>query len=358
MKRVVMCDMMNLFIRNFSANSMTNDNGEHVGGLYGCLSSLRSIINKLEPDSVYIAWEGRGSSKRRKKILAEYKEGRTFTGFNRHFEVSEEDEKDSFGRQLKILNMLFDYMPVYRGSVEFLEADDLIAYLCRKTLKSPEFEKIIVSTDRDYFQLVNDSTFVYRPVNKKRETKTGKRRMVAAPEYIKVRHLGDSEAVISITDYDTGEEVDVKNLHPANHYLTKCFGEPSDNIEGIKGLGEKTFLKDFPILSSLKDGKDNYTIDDIILMAQDQSAKLPKYKKYILPENAEILRRNEKLIQLLEPDISLKSIQTIENTIVNFTPKFNKQAIRIILLRENISMNNMETMLDAFNKIKSNVIEI
>ena len=55
---------------------LTNDDGEHVGGVFGTLNSLQSQNKKsTDPDIVSVVWEGKGSSERRRKTLKEYKEG-------------------------------------------------------------------------------------------------------------------------------------------------------------------------------------------------------------------------------------------------------------------------------------------
>ena len=62
MKKVLLIDLMNMFVRNFSAMRLTNDDGEHVGGTFGTLNSLQSQIKRHGPDIVSVVWEGKGSS--------------------------------------------------------------------------------------------------------------------------------------------------------------------------------------------------------------------------------------------------------------------------------------------------------
>ena len=135
MKKVLLIDLMNMFVRNFSAMRLTNDDGEHVGGAFGTHNSLQSQIKKHNPDIVSVVWEGKGSSERRRRMLKEYKEGRKFRGLNRHFKYSQEDEKESFARQLQLLKECLDVLPVYQPAVRYLEADDQIAYSCRNFFK-------------------------------------------------------------------------------------------------------------------------------------------------------------------------------------------------------------------------------
>ena len=114
-------------------------------------------------------------------------------------------------------------MPLYQPAVQYLEADDQIAYSCIQLFKN-NYEKVIVSTDRDYFQLVDLNTKVYRPVKTKENPKG---------EMINISWMLDREKV-----------------HPINYALLKAIvGDKSDNIKGISGVGEATVKKDFPILN-------------------------------------------------------------------------------------------------------------
>ena len=342
MKKVVLIDGMNCFVRSFAAISLTNDNGDHTGGLFGTLQSIISTIDKFRPDYVYFAWEGRHSSERRRKILKEYKEGRTFVGFNRLFDLKPEEERLAFKNQLEKLKIIIECLPIYQGSVDYLEADDLIAYLCQKTLRN--YENYIVSSDRDYLQLINDSTFVYRPV-KTKECKDGE-----------IAKLTKENENYFISFYAlNGKLRDNIPCHPTNYYLTKCIGEPTDNIEGIKGVGQKTFLKDFPFLVSLKESGHSYSMSDILEYAE-KNINIPKYKKYLIPENKEILIRNEKLIQLLEPDISLKSLDTIENTLKS-SIEFDRAKFRISLMKESISPVKINSWITSLNSLDKDKIE-
>ena len=239
MKKVLLIDLMNMFVRNFSAVRLTNDNGEHVGGVYGTLNSLQSQIKKHNPDIVSVVWEGKGSSERRRRTLKEYKEGRKFRGLNRHFEYSQEDESESFARQLQLLKECLDLLPVYQPAVQYLEADDQIAYSCRTFFKDEA--KVIVSTDRDFFQLVDNNTSVYRPVKTKENPKG---------EMIDMDYMVEKEDVF-----------------PPNYALLKAIvGDKSDNINGISGVGEKSVKRDFPLLSTNED----MDVDNVLEYASNQ----------------------------------------------------------------------------------------
>jgi len=320
MQKVLFIDLMNMFVRCFSSIRLSNDDGLHVGGVFGTLNSLQSQIKMHSPDIVSVVWEGKGSSERRRRILKEYKEGRKFRGLNRQFQYSQEDEKESFARQLQLLKECLDTLPLYQPAVQYLEADDQIAYSCRQ-LFSKDYEKVIVSTDRDYFQLVDEYTQIYRPVKTKENPKG---------EMINIGWMMDKEKV-----------------YPVNYALLKSIvGDKSDNIKGISGVGEVTVKKDFPIL--------NYgvtTLETLLEYAEDRIAeKKPQYKKYI--ENSELIARNYKLVQLLDIDVNLQSIQALEKCYENKEAKFNSYKLRINLMNENMSPNNIDNWVSVFNSVR------
>ena len=316
MKKVLLIDLMNMFVRNFSAVRLTNDNGEHVGGVYGTLNSLQSQIKKHNPDIVSVVWEGKGSSERRRRTLKEYKEGRKFRGLNRHFEYSQEDESASFARQLQLLKECLDLLPVYQPAVQYLEADDQIAYSCRTFFKDEA--KVIVSTDRDFFQLVDNNTSVYRPVKTKENPKG---------EMIDMSYMVDKEDVF-----------------PPNYALLKAIvGDKSDNINGISGVGEKSVKRDFPLLSTNED----MDVDSVLDYARNQKNK--KYQKYI--DNEDLLRRNYKIVQLLDVDVNIQSIQALEKSYENKDLKFNSYQLRLKLLSEDISPSNIDNWVSSFMSV-------
>ena len=316
MKKVLLIDLMNMFVRNFAAMRLTNDDGEHVGGAFGTLNSLQYQIKKHNPDIVSVVWEGKGSSERRRKKLKEYKEGRKFRGLNRYFEYSQEDESASFARQLQLVKECLDVLPVYQPAVQYLEADDQIAYSCRNFFKDDA--KIIISTDRDFFQLVDERTAIFRPVKTKENPKG---------ELIDL-------------DWMTQKE----DVFPPNYALLKAIvGDKSDNIRGVRGGGEPTAKTDFPLLNYMKEAD----VDDVLEYAGKQKDK--RYEKYI--DNGELMKRNYEIVQLLDIDVNMQSIQALEKSYENKELKFNSYQLRLKLLGENISPSNIDNWVSTFMSV-------
>lgn len=318
-KPVLLIDLLNLYCRCFSSIPLTNDNGEHVGGFYGSLNALQSYINKFSPSECIIAWEGAGSSQKRRKKLEDYKRGRKMVGMRRGFETSDESEKEAFARQLGALKEAMEFLPLKQVAVKYLEADDVIAYMCKNTIK--DRKKVIVSTDRDYLQLVDENTSVFRPV----KTKANKQ-----GEFIDLEWMHQKE-----------------NIHPPNYALLKAvIGDKSDNIQGVKGIGEKTARNQIHLLW---DNKKGYDASDFIDWAKGRSEK--KYQKYV--ENEELIKLNYSIVQLQELDISLAAIDAINKTYDKDVPKFNSYKFRINLLNENVSPSNLDNWVASFSILKN-----
>ena len=317
MKKVLLIDLMNMFVRSFSSLPLTNDNGEHVGGVYGTLNSLQSQIKKHNPDIVSVVWEGKGSAERRRKMLKEYKEGRKFRGLNRHFEYSQEDESESFAKQLQLLKECLDVLPVYQPAVQFLEADDQIAYSCRNFFKNEI--KIIVSNDKDFFQLIDEDTTIFRPV-KTKDSPQG--------EFVDLEWMIEKE-----------------NIFPPNYALLKAIvGDKSDNIAGLKGVGEKTAKREIILLADEID----YDVD--WLMEFVKTNKNKKYQKYI--DNEELIRNNYRLVQLLDIDVNIQSIVALERSYEKKELKFNSYQLRLKLLSEDISPTSIDNWVSIFMSVQ------
>ena len=317
-KPVLFIDLLNLYCRCFSSVPLTDDNGLHVGGVYGTLNALQSYVKSFTPSEVYICWEGSQSAERRRKKLKEYKEGRKFVGMRRGFTTSDRDEKAAFTRQLNLLKQCLEDLPIKEVSVKYLEADDVIAYMAKKVIK--EVPKVIISTDKDYFQLVDETISIFRPVKTKENPKG---------ELIDLEWMHKKE-----------------NIHPYNYALLKAIvGDKSDNIAGVRGVGEKTARKEINLLWS---DHEEFGIDDLFEWLHGRSEK--KYQKYI--DNEDLIRDNYKIVQLLELEISLSSIELLQNTFIQDTPKFNSMKFRINLLDEQISPTNVDNWMASFSILR------
>jgi DNA polymerase I len=179
------------------------DDGYYIGGVIGSLASISKIIQNLEcNDRVFVTYD-LFPSEYRKAIFKEYKA-------KRHDNI-EPRLKNKFSYKDEHARILYDILPLLNCHVLVepdVEADDVIANYVKQT----SHYTTIVSNDRDFFQLINDKTSLFRPVTQEFIT----------PDNVDER-LG----------YEFKYFKDVKIMS----------GDASDNISGIPGVAEKTALK-------------------------------------------------------------------------------------------------------------------
>jgi DNA polymerase-1 len=262
--RVLIIDGLNTFIRSWTMNPTMNEDGDHTGGVVGSLKSIGYQIREFNPTRVVVTFDGKNGSQKRKKIHEGYKANRKKNRFrvNRQYQgmMDEEQERLSMKQQFVWLNDVLDYLPVQTMIYDGVEADDVIGYLTTQILKEDE-EVVIVSTDKDFLQLVSDRVKVFSPTKKK---------------------VYDREAV--------KEEF---GIWPQNILLYRTMdGDKSDNIPGVKGCGIKTLLKRFPELE-----EDRYiTFDEFFQLCEDKKGKIKIYDD-ILTHKDQILM-NKDLMEL------------------------------------------------------------
>ena len=262
--RTLLIDGLNLFFRNFAMMNMVNPSGIHIGGLGGFFRSLGAEIRRTQPDQVYVVFDGAGSTTNRKNLLPEYKSGREDQRVT-NWEVfdSLDDEHDSKIDQIVRVIHYLKTLPVKTVILDKVEADDIIAYLCDKLPNHPDDKIFIVSSDKDFLQLVNKNVIVYRPMEKKYYTE----------EVFKAKY----------------------KMSPQNFILHKTLlGDASDKIKGVKGLGEKGLLKKFPELS-----KRNLTFDDIFEICEKKFKDHVVYARII--QGVDDLEKNYKVMDLSNP---------------------------------------------------------
>ena len=264
--RTLLIDGLNLFFRNFAMMNMVNPSGIHIGGLGGFFRSLGAEIRRTQPDQVYVVFDGAGSTTNRKNIISEYKSGREDQRVT-NWEVfdSLDDEHDSKVDQIVRVIHYLKTLPVKTVILDKVEADDIIAYLCSTLPNHPDDKIFIVSSDKDFLQLVNKNVIVYRPMEKKYYTE----------EVFRAKY----------------------KMSPQNFILHKTLlGDNSDKIKGVKGLGEKGLLKKFPELSER-----NLTFDDIFEICEKKFKDHVVYARII--QGVDDLEKNYKVMDLSNPMI-------------------------------------------------------
>jgi len=309
--KTLVIDGLNTFIRSWSTAPNLNDNGDHIGGIVGTLKSIGYAIRLINPTRVVVVFDGKGGSNSRKEIYAGYKSERGKNKIKMRLnraasvEMNPEEEGISMKRQMTALGELLSALPVTIMIYDGIEADDVMAYIAT-TLRQENEKVVIMSTDKDFLQLVNKDVSVYSPSKKK--------------------------------VYNIPEVVEEFGIHPHNFINFRMIdGDKSDNVEGISGLGVKSIMKAFPMLSEHQLVDTNDMVDYVNTLTKKSKAH------ELFLDNLEICERNRKLMQLSEPDFSGNLRLKIMDRFNESTPKFDKHSF--------LKLGIKNRMLDAFPNV-------
>jgi 5'-3' exonuclease len=232
---VLLVDGDNLLTIGFYGVKNMLYRGQHIGGIYHFLNTLRKSFETYQLDKIVVFWDGLEGSQTRKKIYIHYKE-------NRKQRIRTEEELNSYNYQRDRIKQYLEELFVRQGEYEYCESDDNIAYY---TQNSPNERKIVYSSDGDLTQLVSGDTQIFNPSHQK---------LYKQNDTIIYNH----------------EEILIENVR-----LVKMMcGDSSDNIAGIRGMGIKRFLSLFPELRTQQ-----LTVEQVkdkcnVLFEQDKHNKL------------------------------------------------------------------------------------
>lgn len=312
---LLIIDAYNLFIKNYIVVPSLTPNGEMVGGVKGFLKSLQSFLFEFKVEKVLVVWDGVGGSKKRRESYKGYKEGRKPLQLNKNLiqEHLTQDElfqnrKFQFIRTIEYLNQL----PVIQLMIDKVEADDVVSFICLME-EHKGLKKVIISADKDFYQLCSDEVSLYRTTQKE--------------------HVNGAD-VLSLF-----------NISPMNFALARSVcGDASDNIKGVERAGLATLAKRFPLLAE----ETSKTIDELIQYAYEQiesGSKIKLYKNVL--ENKQLIEENYKITQLYSPSISVQNTDKIRNTINNFIPTFLKTEITKMMIKDGFLDVNWERMFEV-----------
>ncbi len=202
MKKVVLIDTFNFLHRAYHALpvTLTDKNGEPTNAVYGVTSMLINLFDQLKPDYVVAALDDIEPTFRVEE----------FTGYKAHRKPMEDDLSSQIPKVFEII----DAFGVARASLPGYEADDVIGTMVEK-YADEDVEFVIVSNDQDLWQLVGDKVKVMSPMARGN-----------------VDWIGEEE-VMARHGFTPQQIPDYKGLR----------GDPSDNIPGVYGVGDKTAKK-------------------------------------------------------------------------------------------------------------------
>ena len=202
MKKILLIDGSSLIFRAFYAiRNLTTKDGVFVNGVYGFLNMYYKALELIKPTHIFVAFD-KGSKTFRHNEFADYKGTR-------------DKAPNEITYQFGILKDLLSSMNVNYLELDEYEADDILGTIAKLAQKKG-FEVDIFTGDRDYLQLVDENILVYL-------TKKG----------ISEIKLMNNELIFEEYGLSPKQLIDVKALQ----------GDSSDNIPGVKGVGEKTALK-------------------------------------------------------------------------------------------------------------------
>jgi DNA polymerase I len=313
-KRVLIIDGNNLYIRNYVMNPAVSTKGEPIGGIFGTIKSLQKLCREIKPNRVVFAWDGKGGSSKRRAVNKNYKEGRKPFRLNRNIRNLNENQEleNKIWQMTRVVEYLNNF-PIIQLLLDAVEADDIISAITQHS-SLQDYNKVIVSNDRDFIQLCNKNTILYRPVK---------------------------EEILN-----TNRIVEEFGIHPNNFCLARAIaGDDSDNLQGVGGAGLPTIAKRLPQLKEEK----TYMLDEIFQHCQNIDSKVKIYSNIL--ENMELIKENYKIMQLAIPNMSIQDMQKINYALENSECTFNKTELVTMMLKDGFGETNFEELYAHMNKI-------
>ena len=182
-------------------NPLTNSKGENTSAVFGFTRTLLALLEKYDPDHIAVVFDSGGETERHREF-PDYKANR-------------EEMPDEMGSQLSRIVDVVEALGVTVIEEEGYEADDILATLAKRA-EEKRVDVKIVTGDKDLFQLLSERIHVIRPSRGTAlEDECG-------PEYVQERYGLEPSRIVD---------------------LLSLMGDASDNIPGVRGIGEKTALK-------------------------------------------------------------------------------------------------------------------
>lgn len=333
----------NNLLKISSVDKRMNNKGEEYGIIYQFLLQAKLLLQKKDFNFCYCFWDGEKSGQLRYQYYQDYKLNRDkkyelsgskseydkqiddyckkVINYHKHHkkEVQRgETDEENFERQRSILCSLLEELFVRQVMCDEVEGDDLIAHYVNN--KKPNERIVIVSGDRDLTQLISDEVTVYIPSLKK---------FITPQNHI--QELGY-----------THENVLIKKI---------ICGDSSDNIKGIKGVGDKTFFDLFPEAITTK-----IDLETILERSKQNMEERIKSKKKPLESTKNIIERvtvgcqgkniyevNDKIINLKKPLLTKEAIEELDGLMYVPLDPENRNFKNVYNI---IEENNMIDLLD------------
>ena len=337
----------------------TNDKGEEYGAIVTFLYRIGNLLMKRDFNHCVVCWDGFNSGALRWKLYKDYKGNRDknyeaasaisnpesdyfayiaayckkVQDYHRKNKIGVrrgETDDENFQRQRLILQEILDELFVRQYMYENVEGDDLIAYYCQNKKKNDYI--VIVSEDRDISQLIRDDICLYIPSIKTFVSPQNDKKILGMPYY--------------------------------NIVLKKIIcGDASDNIKGIKGIGEKTLETYYPAIKEEKADLEGFLTSCRQIL---QERKENKKKPLKCLENAinqitdgcqgkDVYEINRKIIDLSEPLLTEEAkteLNEIYNAPIDATDRSIKNVYKIITKHGMHRIEDTDTFGTLFGKFE------
>ena len=308
-----------------------NDKGQEYGAVMTFLRKLGVVLSKKDFDYCIVSWDGTGSGIMRWKLYPDYKANRdknyeamsAETDYDKFFQkfqravisnkkqketVRGETEDESFRRQKDILQDILEELCIRQYEFDDVEGDDIVSYYVHH--KKPNEKVVIMSSDRDMTQLISDTVVIWNP---------------RAADFVTAKN-----------------SIEALGITHENIVLEKILcGDVSDNIKGVKGLGEQTLVKYFP---EIKDKK--LDLEAIVRRSREllEERKAEKKKPLKVLENIvngvtdgcqgdKLYEVNRKIIDLSEPLVTSEAKEYMDYSLyapIDTSERNVKNAYKII----------------------------
>jgi DNA polymerase-1 len=313
-KRIVIVDALNVYIRSYIVNPSISENGNPVGGIRGFLGFMQSFCQEIKPDRIVIVWDGEGGSRKKRQLNKNYKQGRkpiSLRNLNRSAQIlTEEQEQENRAYQQKRLMAYLYEMPVSQIRLEGVEADDIIAHVCNVM---HGWEKVIISSDKDFIQLCNDETVLYRPVQK---------------EVLNKKRV-----------------IEKYGIAPDNFALARAMaGDVSDNLPGIPRVGLKTIANRFPFFREHR----GVCFDLLYQACKDSDSKAKIFSNVL--EHKDKIELNYKIMQLYSPDLEHREKYIIKENLTSNILRLNRTEIYKMMGNDGF-FGDLEILFSYFRRI-------
>ncbi|MDD7305170.1 MAG: DNA polymerase I [Peptoniphilaceae bacterium] len=273
-KKVMLIDGSSLIFRAFFAlPQLTNADGVMTNGVYGFLTMYFSAFEKYKPDYVLVAFD-RSSKTFRHEEFKDYK-------------ATRDKAPSELNYQFGILKDILDSLNVKHMDIDGYEADDIVGTYARMSCEEG-LETIIITGDKDYFQLIDDKVKVYL-------TRKGISNMA---EY-------SLDTIREEYGLNPKQLIDVKGL----------MGDKSDNIPGVEGIGPKKAIDYIKKYGSIEGLYEN--IDDI-------SGKKTKEKLIDSEDIAYMSRKIGTIVTHVPVDYEIEDLKVKKPDYESLTEKFSK----------------------------------